>query len=345
MPTILASETPIVRPGTEGSPRASWQAALKGAVREPAELCQLLRLPAEWAEQAGRAAGQFPLLVPRGYVARMKPGDADDPLLRQVLPLDGEMAETSGFVPDPVGDAAAQRSAGLLRKYQGRALLIATGACAIHCRYCFRRHYPYSAAPKGIEAWGDALGHIAADPSIHEVILSGGDPLTLVDPTLAELAQRIAAIPHIRRLRLHTRLPIMIPERVSDQLLAWLAGGRLTPLVVLHANHANELDATVAAAIRRLAAAGVMLLNQAVLLRGVNDSLQAQAELWLRLVDLGVAPYYLHQLDRVAGAAHFEVPEAVGREIIAQLRAQLPGYAVPRYVREQSGESSKTIIL
>jgi len=314
-------------------------------VRDSAELCQLLRLPEAWATQAERASRQFPLFVPRGYVARMAEGDPADPLLRQVLPLDAEVRDAAGFTADPVDDASAEQLPGLLHKYQGRVLLVTTGACAIHCRYCFRRHFPYSTAPQGIEAWTDALEQIAADPTIHEVILSGGDPLTLVDSTLAELAGLIGSIPHVRRLRLHTRLPIMIPQRVNDEMLTWLTGGRLTPIVVLHANHANELDPSVAAAAGRLSAAGVLLLDQAVLLRGVNDTVKAQADLWERLVDLGVAPYYLHQLDRVAGAAHFEVPEAEGRGIVAQLRKRLPGYAVPRYVREIAGEPSKTILM
>ncbi len=221
-------------------------------------------------------------------------------------------------------------------------LVQTTGACAVHCRYCFRRHFPYSESPRGIAAWQPALDEIAADSSITEVILSGGDPLTLVDESLAELAARLAETPFRRRPRVHTRLPILIPERVNDELIDWLCGSRLTPIMVIHANHAAELDAPVAAAIDRLAAAGVRLLNQSVLLRGVNDSLDALLALSERLVDLGVMPYYLHQLDRVAGAAHFEVPEAAGLALVEQMRVRLPGYAVPRYVREVAGAPYKT---
>ncbi|TWT85760.1 L-lysine 2,3-aminomutase [Posidoniimonas polymericola] len=342
--TSLSSPTRFVRPAD--SP--PWKAELRQAVRDPAELARLLELPDSWVEPARAAAREFPLLAPRGYVGRMRPGDPADPLLRQVLPLADELAPATGFDQDPVGDAAAALTPGLLQKYQGRVLLVTTGACAVHCRYCFRRHYPYSESPKALAAWDEALAQIAADPTIHEVILSGGDPLTLVDETLGELARRIADIPHVNRLRVHTRLPVMIPSRVTDELLAWLTGTRLTPVMVLHANHANELDdavnGEVARAIARLAGAGVPLLNQAVLLRGVNDTTAAQAELCERLVDHRVMPYYLHQLDKVAGAAHFETPSELGEQIITKLRARLPGYAVPRLVREEAGESSKTVI-
>jgi L-lysine 2,3-aminomutase len=323
---------------------ASWQEAMKDAVRDPDELCRLLELPAELAAAAREAARQFPLFVPRGFLARMRPGDPDDPLLRQVLPLVQELEDVPGFVADPVDDAAAQRLSGLLQKYQGRALMITTGACAVHCRYCFRRHFPYVETPRSIEAWRPAIEELAADASLREVILSGGDPLTIVDRALGELVDELAAIPHLRRLRIHTRLPIMIPERVTDELLTLVRGSRLTPIVVVHANHANELDANVARALAKLTDAGIVLLNQAVLLRGVNDTVDAQAALCERLVEVRVMPYYLHQLDRVAGAAHFEVPVKIGKEIVAGLRALLPGYAVPKYVRETPRAPSKVAI-
>lgn len=274
----------------------------------------------------------------------MRHGDPHDPLLRQVLPLDIEMEPAPGFTSDPVGDDAAKLQPGLLQKYRGRALLITTGACAVHCRYCFRRHFPYSESPRSLTAWQGVLEQIAADSTIDEVILSGGDPLTLVDTHLAELARRMAEIPHVRRLRIHTRLPIIIPQRVTDELLAWLRGTRLSPIMVVHANHGQELDDDVLEALARLVDSGVPVLNQAVLLRGVNDSVDALAELCTKLVNARVMPYYLHQLDRVAGAAHFEVPIERGRELLEQLRGRLPGYAVPRYVIEQPGEVSKTLI-
>lgn len=318
---------------------------MKDAVRDPAELCRLLDLPSDLAAAACEAARQFPLFAPRGFVARMRPGDPNDPLLRQVLPIADETADVPGFITDPVNDGAATRDAGLLQKYEGRVLLIASGTCAVHCRYCFRRHYPYDEAPRSLDDWQPAFDEIALDTSLHEVILSGGDPLTLVDATLAAMIERLETNPHLRRLRIHTRLPIVIPERVTDDLVAMLRDSRLTPIVVIHANHANELDRHVAAALAKLSDAGVMLLNQAVLLAGINDSVEAQANLSERLIDLRVLPYYLHQLDRVASAAHFEVPIERGRQITEALRTRLPGYAVPRYVQEVAGAKSKVDLI
>lgn len=274
----------------------------------------------------------------------MRPGDPDDPLLRQVLPIGEEMAETAGFGPDPVGESEARRQAGLLQKYRGRVLMVLTGACAIHCRYCFRRHYPYGESPPAAQVWEAALEEIAADSTLEEVLLSGGDPLTIPDDPLARLVRQLAAIPHLRRLRIHTRLPIVIPERVNGQLLRWLTETRLAPVVVVHANHPAEIDEPVSAALAQLVDAGVPVLNQAVLLRGVNDNLPALVELSRRLIDLRVMPYYLHQLDRVRGAAHFETPIERGRELVRAMRAELPGYAVPRYVQEVAGETHKRVL-
>jgi EF-P beta-lysylation protein EpmB len=318
---------------------------MKEAVRDPAELCRLLDLPAAFAESAMRAAAEFPLFVPRGYLRRMRRGDPADPLLRQVLPVAEETAQVDGFSLDPVGDRSAERHAGLLQKYAGRALAITTGACAVHCRYCFRRHFPYGDRPHSLSDWSPALEALAADPTIHEVILSGGDPLTLADSWLSRFAARLAEAPHVKRLRVHTRLPIVIPERVCPPLLEWLRGTRMATWVVVHANHPAELDDEVAAALGRLVDAGVPVLNQAVLLAGVNDRADVLVELCERLADLRVSSYYLHQLDRVAGAAHFEVPEATGLALMEQVRARLPGYAVPRYVRETAGTASKVEIV
>lgn len=313
-------------------------------MRDPGELCRLLGLSTEWEVAARRAAQDFPVFAPRGYLARIQPGNPHDPLLRQILPVAEELHTFPGDSADPVGDTAATLRPGLLQKYRSRVLMVTTGACAVHCRYCFRRHFPYSESPRGVEAWEPALGEIQANSTVDEVILSGGDPLTLVDGQLAELASRLAQIPHLRRLRLHTRLPIMIPERVNDELLAWLTGTRLQPIVVVHANHPAEIDASVGEGLTRLAEAGILLLNQAVLLRGVNDSVEVLAQLSERLLDHRVIPYYLHQLDRVRGAGHFEVPIERGRELIDQLRIQLPGYAVPRYVQEVAGAPNKIVL-
>jgi EF-P beta-lysylation protein EpmB len=271
----------------------------------------------------------------------MERGNPQDPLLRQVLPLDDELTDKPGFTADPVGDVAAQRAAGLLHKYLGRALMITTRVCAVHCRYCFRREYPFGPNSATEARWSAAIAEIAADPSLEEIILSGGDPLTLGDSQLAKLAETLARIPHLRRLRVHSRLPIMIPERVTDELVAWLRATRLTPILVIHANHPRELGADVAAALGKLADGGIPLLNQAVLLRGVNDDIGTLVALSQRLLDCRVMPYYLHQLDRVAGAAHFETPAEVGRQLIEEMASRLPGYAVPKYVREVPGAAGK----
>jgi EF-P beta-lysylation protein EpmB len=319
-----------------------WQALWREAVRDPRELLRLLGLDALGGGLSEAAARQFPLRVPRGFVARMRPGDPHDPLLRQVLPVLDEERVVPGFGLDAVGAAAARRGGGVIHKYQGRALLVATGSCAINCRYCFRRHYPYAEDTAAAAGWRDAVALIAGDPSIHEVILSGGDPLSLADHKLAELTDALRGIPHLRRLRLPTRLPIVLPERVDAGLLAWLGGLPWPVAVVVHANHANEFDAAVDAAMAALRGAGATLLNQAVLVRGVNDSVEALAALCERGFEAGVLPYYLHQLDRVAGAAHFEVSDEDALALHAALAARLPGYLLPRLVREVAGQPGKT---
>jgi EF-P beta-lysylation protein EpmB len=318
-----------------------WRRAWREAVREPRELLEMLGLESLAGRIAPGAVQSFPLRVPRGFVARMRHGDPCDPLLRQVLPLDEEDRIVPGFDLDAVGDTAARRGGGLIHKYNGRALLVATGSCAVHCRYCFRRHYPYAEDTAAAAGWREAVAAIAADDSIHEVILSGGDPLSLADHKLAELTDAMRAIPHIRRLRIHTRLPIVLPERIDGGFLAWLRALPWPVVVVVHANHANEFDANVAAAMAALRDAGAALLNQAVLLRGVNDSVEALANLCERGFEAGVLPYYLHQLDRVAGAAHFEVGDIEALALHSALAARLPGYLVPKLVREIAGDPGK----
>ena len=318
-----------------------WQQALREAVRDPRELLDLLGLDRLAPRLSDEAMVQFPLRVPRGFVARMRRGDPSDPLLRQVLPLDDEMRPMPGFGLDAVGDGAAKTAPGVIQKYRGRALLVATGSCAIHCRYCFRRHFPYAEETAAANRWRAALDHVRADATIGEVILSGGDPLSLSTPKLAELTGALADIPHLRRLRIHSRLPIVVPERVDDGLMGWLTALPWPVTLVVHANHANEFDGTVDAALGRLRAAGVHLLNQAVLLRGVNDSVDALGALSERGFAAGVLPYYLHQLDRVAGVAHFEVDDAHARALHAGLAARLSGYLVPRLVREIPGDTGK----
>ena len=320
---------------------------MRRAVRSARELCRRLELPSELADAAQAGAEQFAVFVPEPFLRRMAIGDPSDPLLRQVLPEGAEAVlakPASGYSLDPVGDLAAQTAPRLLQKYAGRALIIATSVCAVHCRYCFRRHYPYEANAPGRPAWEPAVRQIASDPSVTEVILSGGDPLTLVDESLEKLTDALAAIRHVRRLRVHSRLPIIIPARINVRLLHWLSDGPWAPVMVVHANHANELDEGVAAACDRMRRAGVTLLNQAVLLRGINDSVEAQCALSERLIEIGVVPYYLHQLDRVVGAAHFETDIMEGRALIQAMREHLPGYAVPRYVQEIAGAPSKVTL-
>lgn len=323
--------------GTQGS----WRRQLAYAHRSSESLTRRLELPDTVRRSAEAGAETFPLVVPESYAERIVPGNPRDPLLLQVLPSVQETENDPDFVADPVGDCHAETTPGMLHKYEGRALLITTGVCAVHCRYCFRRHFPYADAPGGIEAWQPALREIERDPSIEEILLSGGDPLTRTDAWLAQLVSQLEAIPHVRRLRIHTRLPIVIPDRVTEELLGWMTGCRLPIVVVVHANHPQELSDDCVAALQRLKKSCSLLLNQSVLLRGVNDDARVLAELSKRLIDAGVQPYYLHQLDRVQGAQHFEVSVEKGLELMEELRRQLPGYAVPRYVQEIAGEPYK----
>lgn len=323
------------------APVARWQRELAAAIRTPEALCAALDLDPAIAAAARDAGDSFPLLVPRGFLARMKKGDPRDPLLLQVLPLPEEQIPAAGFSADPLDEASALAAPGLVHKYAGRALLLVAAGCAINCRYCFRREFPYAESGATSAGTDAALTAIAADPSLHEVILSGGDPLLIADDRLRGVVDRVAAIPHVRRLRIHSRLPIVLPERVTDDLVEILAATRLPATVVVHANHPRELDATVAAALGRLRESGAILLNQAVLLKGVNDSSAVLQALSERLLDLGVVPYYLHLLDRVRGTAHFEVDETTARRLHDDLRSRLPGYAVPRLAREVPGAPAK----
>lgn len=285
------------------------------------------------------------MMVPRGFASRMRPGDPADPLLRQVLPLDAEGSNPPGFGADPVGDLHSRAGAGLLHKYHGRLLLITTGACAIHCRYCFRREFPYSAQHAGTDGWRSAVDYLRDHADIEEVILSGGDPLMLDTRRLAELTSRLAEISHIKRLRLHTRLPVVLPERIDEELLNWLADLPWHVVLVIHANHGREFDHAVRHALSELRTRGVHLLNQAVLLKGVNDNPDALIGLMKHGFDAGVLPYYLHLLDRVNGSAHFEVSERRAKALMDTLREKLPGYLVPRLVREIAGMPYKLPIL
>lgn len=319
---------------------ADWRELWRASITDAGELLRTVGLE----HLAGRlppADAGFALRVPRGFAARMRPGDASDPLLLQVLPQLAELEQAPGYLTDPVGDLAAREAQGLLHKYEGRALLIASGSCAVNCRYCFRRHFPYGEEMAAAGQWRKALEHLRQDASITELILSGGDPLSLATPKLEELSRGLAEIPHVTRLRIHTRLPVVLPERIDDAFLAWFAALPLQKVVVLHANHANEFDAAVDAACRRLREAGATVLNQSVLLKQINDDADTLVKLSERLFAAGVLPYYLHQLDRVQGAAHFEVDDARALELVEAMRRRLPGYLVPKLVREVGGDASK----
>ncbi len=317
---------------------------MRDAFSRPAELLDYLELDPGLPALAPGLTRDFPLRVPRGYAARMRKSDPHDPLLLQVWPAPDEANDVPGFGLDAVGDLPRLRDGGIVHKYQGRVLVMATGACAVHCRYCFRRHFPYGEHLAARDHWREALQTIAGDPSIREVILSGGDPLSLSDDKLASFAEALDAIPHLRRLRIHTRQPVVLPERVDDRLLHWLGRGRLQKIMVLHVNHAHELDASVATALQPLRAIGVSLLNQSVLLRNINDDADTLTALSERLSECGILPYYVHLLDRVRGAAHFEVTEDLARALMRELALRLPGYLVPRLVREEPGKTSKTAI-
>jgi len=334
---IITEMTIIARKSFSPQP-APWQQELARGFRHPAELLSALGIPADHPALLFEDRA-FPLRVPASFVRRMERGNPDDPLLNQVLPRKIEYHATPGYGADPVGDGQAMPIPGLLHKYSGRVLLVLTGACAIHCRYCFRRHFPYgSANPRN---WNEALGYVAADSSIEEVILSGGDPLTLSDARLGNLVNRLEKIGHIKRLRIHTRLPVVLPARIDTDLLEWLTQYRLHKVMVIHANHPHEINHEVSVALARLKQAGATLLNQSVLLKGINDDAAVLADLSERLFDSGVLPYYLHQLDKVQGAAHFAVSDAQANDIHQKLMACLPGYLVPRLVREEAGTGYK----
>ncbi|PWB72537.1 MAG: EF-P beta-lysylation protein EpmB [Holophagae bacterium] len=327
-------------------PAGAWQRLFAEAIARADELIEVVggSPAAGGGPSAAAAERQFAVRVPRGLAKRIRPCDPGDPILRQVLPVAAESTTADGFTDDPVGELGAARSGGVLQKYHGRALLVVTPVCAVHCRYCFRRHFPYGDHALTGRRWADALKRIAADPTLSEVILSGGDPLTVPDDRLARLVNEIEAIPHVRRLRIHTRLPIVIPERVDEALVAWFARVSVPVVVVVHANHANEIDGDVRRALAVLRRCRATLLNQSVLLAGVNDSVDALCELSERLFEAGALPYYLHLLDRVRGAAQFEVPEAEALRLIAGVRDRMPGYLVPRLVREVAGAPSKVAV-
>ncbi|WP_414501165.1 EF-P beta-lysylation protein EpmB [Zymobacter sp. IVIA_12111.31 C1] len=334
---IIDAETEINKPSV------SWQTQLKDAIRTPEALCNFLGLDnSVWQTEAQEGHALFPIRVPLAYARRIQAGNPDDPLLRQVLPIARETDSIQGFISDPLEEAEHTPRPGLIHKYHNRVLLIASGGCAVNCRYCFRRHFPYQENIPSRSEWHNTLEYVHQHPEITEVILSGGDPLLSTDDRLAELITQIEQIPHVIRLRVHTRLPVVIPDRVTEALCQRLSSSRLQRVVVLHINHPSEIDEDVISAVQRLSSAGVTVLNQSVLLRDINDSVAVLATLSERLFAAGIMPYYLHVLDPVAGAAHFDVPDREAVELVDELRTHLAGFLVPKLVREIPGRLSKT---
>ncbi len=318
-----------------------WQTELAQAFTDPLALLAHLELDLRDFPGLAEASRGFPLRVTRAYASRIRKGDRLDPLLRQILPVAEELRQVAGYGMDPVGDLLSVTQPGLLRKYAGRALLISTGACAIHCRYCFRRNFPYGSQQLSRSREQAALAAMAADASLQEIILSGGDPLLLADDRLIDLIRAIEAIPQIQRLRFHSRVPVVLPSRLGGDFLAHLSASRLRVVMVIHANHPQELDEPVGEALLNMTRQGVTVLNQAVLLKGVNDSEPVLVALSESLFRWGVLPYYLHMLDLAQGTAHFAVSEATARALMEGIRRRLPGYLVPKLVREIAGEPYK----
>lgn len=331
----------ITRTETAWQPE-TWQHELADSIQHTDALLQQLELTYEQLPQALSSQQSFPLRVPKNFIMRMKKGDPNDPLLAQVLPIQAEHHIQPGYSNDPVGDIASLRGHGLLHKYHGRILLMITGACAIHCRYCFRRNFPYQEHALRTGQWQSALDTIRNDKTISEVIFSGGDPLSLSTERLATLIADIEAIAHIKYLRIHSRLPIVLPSRINQPLLELLGNTRLKIILVTHSNHSNEINQNIQNKMALCQKAGITLLNQSVLLRGINDSCQALEQLSHRLFNSHILPYYLHMLDPAQGTAHFEVPEHQARQLHTELMIKLPGYLVPKLVREQPGIPYKT---
>jgi EF-P beta-lysylation protein EpmB len=326
-------------------PHRDWQSEMSRIIRSVDELLTFTGNKPGDIHDLDTIDSDFPLRVPRPYASRIQRGNPYDPLLRQVLPVTLENLSVPGYVSDPLHEVSSNIMPGIIHKYHGRVLLILAGSCAINCRYCFRRSFPYQANQNNSAEWDLALDYIRQHNDISEVILSGGEPLIHSDDRLRQLVSSIADIAHVKRLRVHTRLPIVIPQRVTSGMLDWLTSFRLQSIVVLHTNHAAEIDDEVFATLHKIKSCGVTLLNQSVLLKGVNDDLDTLKQLSERLFDAGAMPYYLHLLDKIEGAAHFDVATSRAQQLVGQLCATLPGYLVPKLVRECAGEPAKTPIL
>jgi EF-P beta-lysylation protein EpmB len=321
----------------------SWQKDLREVITEPKQLLALLNIAPDDYLQHFKARTLFPVRVPMSFIKRMKKGDINDPLLRQVMPLSDEFIVTNGYLVDPLEehDTVAE---GLLHKYKNRVLMIVKSACAINCRYCFRRHFPYEDNSPNKRRWQSALEYISQHSEISEVIFSGGDPLMANDDHLSWLVAQIEQISHVTRLRIHSRLPVVIPNRITKKFVKLLSDSRLKPTIVLHINHPNEINQELIEAIEPLRLARIPLFNQSVLLKGINDKAETLVNLSETLFDAGIQPYYLHMFDPVQGAAHFDVSEKESVEIAKAMLASLPGFLMPKLVREIAGQANKTPI-
>ncbi len=350
----MITETPLViesltdinhssdQEADQATHRSSWNQVLAGATKDVTSLLNQLEIPLSELSQRQQACLDFPLLVPQPFIDKMEKGNANDPLLLQVLPQSSELDQVEGFINDPLAEKHSNLQKGLIHKYHGRVLVLLSTGCAVNCRYCFRRHFPYQENRIGKNDWQGILDYVAQDNSIEELILSGGDPLMLNDQQLERFIKQAEAIPHLQRLRIHTRLPVVIPQRITDKLIEILQSTRFDCAIVLHINHASEIDERLRGALSPLTSAGIILLNQAVLLRGVNDTVKDQVELSKALFKARILPYYLHLLDKVKGAHHFEVDEKTAQDLHQQLLLRLSGYLVPKLVREEPGKGSKT---
>ena len=324
---------------------SDWKTELSHCVNSIDELLNQLGLKAEDLNATEQAATEFSIKVPQSFVQLMEYGNPNDPLLKQVLPITSELQVDNNFSTDPVDESSFNPVPGIVHKYRNRVLMIISPNCAINCRYCFRRHFPYDENRQSKQQWLKALDYLKTKPEINEVIFSGGDPLAANDHFLRWLTAEIESIQHIKRLRIHTRLPVVIPSRVDDQLLNWLGNTRLKPTLVLHINHANEIDEALRQGVDRLKKSGITVLNQSVLLKGINDNSDQLISLSEKLFDAGIMPYYLHMLDPVQGASHFDVSMDRAVEIFRQIQTELPGFLVPKLVQERAGERSKSLIL
>ncbi len=322
-----------------------WQEILADLISEPKELVEFLELDSSKRPASMKACADFPLKVPKPFARRMEQGNWDDPLLKQVWPDAAEEVVDRALSNDPLRESSFNVQPGLLHKYRGRVLLTAAPHCAVHCRYCFRRHFDYQSNTPGRARWRDSLDYIAADSSIKEVILSGGDPLAAPNSYLRWLLAELDSISHVQTIRFHTRLPIVIPQRIDSEFLSLLRALNSRCVIVLHSNHANEIDNNVANAMSTLAKDGHSLLNQTVILKGINDEARVLSDLSHALFRIGILPYYLHLPDRVAGTGHFQLSEEDAIALLTSLQSELPGYLVPKLVKEEPGQGSKTRLL